>query len=326
MMKGFDTQFTSIEDYILRITESIWEGGQLSDIERYYAPDCIVESPTGISHGIEPVVEGTRATLSVFPDRRLLAEAILVSGNAQTGFLSSHRILSPMVHAGSGRFGVPTNKPVFVRTIADCICRENKIQHEWLVRDHGAIARQIGILPRALASDWLRLHTSWKHPDSTVAPQPYRSQIEQSRRCNDYLQELQRTCERLGTRSADRTLSLYADDVIAWHPGGFTSVGRQQRQGRIYSLLDGLSFHSLEIDHCSSHPHVKPGVESISCRYRLRLVHNQYGHYGEPTGAFISVLSIQHADLQDGAITREWILMDEVSIWMQVLSARRGSF
>jgi len=36
------------------------------------------------------------------------------------------------------------------------------------------------------------------------------------------------------------------------------------------------------------------------------------------------VLVIQHSELQDGMVLREWTLLDEVSIWMQVLSGRRG--
>jgi hypothetical protein len=324
MLRGFDAQFSSIEDYILKITASIWEGGQMGDIERYYSRECVVESPLSVSRGIQPVIDGTAATLQSFPDRRLLAEAVLVSGSDEIGFLSSHRILSPMVHAGSGRFGVPTNKPIFVRTIADCVCRDNQIQHEWLVRDHGAIARQIGVLPSVLAQDWLRLDQNWQPPPPTTAPTPFRPIIDESRLCKTYIQSLHDTYGSLRSRFEVRPIGLSAEGVIAWHPGGFTSVGRHQRMGRIASLLDGLSFHSLDVEHCARHPHIRPGIESISCRFRARFVHNQYGHFGEPTGSIVSVLVIQHSELQDGMVFREWTLLDEVSIWMQVLSGRRG--
>ena len=323
MLPGFDAQFSSLEDYILKITESIWEGGKLSDIERFYSSGCQVESPIHVSEGITPVIEGTKKTLETFPDRRLLAEAVLVSGDHLGGYLSSHRIMSPMVYAGAGRFGVPTNKPVFVRTIADCICRDNQIHHEWLVRDHGAIARQIGILPSTLAKDWLRLDDQWKAPKCTVAPLPYRPIMDDSRVSQAYLESLRASFGRQTPRADRAAPDVHARDVIAWHPGGFCSVGVQQREGRIRTLLDGMSFYSLEVESCTLHPHVHPGCMTISTRYRLNLVHNRYGHYGEPTGAVVSVLGIQHADVVDSQVVREWILMDEVAIWMQVLAARR---
>ena len=103
-MKGFDAEFRDLDHYIRAITDRIWEGGQVDDIHRYYSADCAVETPSSVSIGAAAVVAGTRATLAEFPDRRLLAEDVVISGDEDGGFLSSHRIFSPMTHAGAGRY------------------------------------------------------------------------------------------------------------------------------------------------------------------------------------------------------------------------------
>lgn len=140
-MAGFDPEFTDLYQYIRVITDRIWEGGRLGDIERYYSDPCVVETPSAVSTALSDVIDGTRATLVQFPDRRLLAEDIIVSGDDGGGYLSSHRIISTMTHLGAGNFGSPTGNRIHVRTIADCVCKDNRIIHEWLVRDQGAIAR-----------------------------------------------------------------------------------------------------------------------------------------------------------------------------------------
>ena len=109
-MKGFAAEFTNLDHYIRVITERIWEGRCIDDIRLYYSDPCVVETAMSVSTSIEDVIAGTRATLAMFPDRRLLAEDVIQSGDAEGGFLSSHRIISPMTHRGDGNFGPATGK------------------------------------------------------------------------------------------------------------------------------------------------------------------------------------------------------------------------
>ena len=160
-LRGFDAEFRDLDHYIRVITDRIWEGGRIDDIRTYYSDPCIVDTPSSVSTTVQAVIDGTRATLAMFPDRRLLAEDIIQSGDADGGFLSSHRIISTMTHRGDGVFGPATGQRVHARTIADCVCKDNQIVHEWLVRDQGAIALQIGLQPRALAQQWLNQRGGW---------------------------------------------------------------------------------------------------------------------------------------------------------------------
>ena len=172
-LAGFDAEFLSLEHYIRLITDRIWEGGRLEDIHRYYSDPCTVETASTVSTCVADIVNGTRATLAMFPDRRLLAEDVIQSGDAQGGFLSSHRIISTMTHQGDGSFGKATGRRLQVRTVADCVCRNNQIIHEWLVRDHAAIALQIGSTPQALAGQWLIDRSGWHKPEAGAAPSGY---------------------------------------------------------------------------------------------------------------------------------------------------------
>jgi hypothetical protein len=168
-MRGFDPEFFDLPHYIRVITDRIWEQRRIDDIHRYYSDPCIVETPLGVSTALSDVITGTEATLKMFPDRRLLAEDIIVSGDDEYGYLSSHRIISPMTHLGDGNFGLASGKKVHARTIADCLCKDNRIVHEWLVRDHAAIAGAIGTTPKALAAKWLNDRAGWHKPTAITS-------------------------------------------------------------------------------------------------------------------------------------------------------------
>ena len=150
-MKGFDPQYQDFPDYILKITKEIWEDRGVSTLHQHYAPDIVVRSPSGITLGNQAVIGATLATLAEFPDRELLGEDVIWSGTPETGMLSSHRILSTATHGGDGLYGQASHRELKYRVIADCHAINNKIDDEWLIRDSGAIVRQLGTTPEAFA-------------------------------------------------------------------------------------------------------------------------------------------------------------------------------
>ncbi|MEO0916359.1 MAG: ester cyclase, partial [Pseudomonadota bacterium] len=152
-MKGFSNRFADFPDYILGVTKEIWEDRGISTLHDYYAKDIIVRSPGSVVTGNLGVINATMATLAEFPDRQLLGEDVIWSGNPEDGMLSSHRILSTATHAGDGVYGAATGKMLAYRILADCHAKENVIDDEWLIRDQGAIVRQLGWDPHAYARD-----------------------------------------------------------------------------------------------------------------------------------------------------------------------------
>ena len=152
-MKGFDDRWSDFPDYILGITKEIWEdrgvGARMKD---YYHPDVVVRTTAGVAVGEPRMTAATMATIHEFPDRVLLGEDVIWSGDPEAGMLSSHRILSTATHSGSGPLGPATGKRISYRTLADCYARDNQISDEWLVRDNGGAVRQMGLNP----ADWAR--------------------------------------------------------------------------------------------------------------------------------------------------------------------------
>ena len=151
-MKGFDKKYRDFPDFILKITKQIWEGKDVESIAQFYTDDIPVISPFGVTYGTKPVIEATYNTLKEFPDRQLLGEDVIWNGNDENGYHSSHRILSKGTHLGEGFYGKPSGKEIYYRVIADCACKNNQVYDEWIVRDQGAMVRQIGYSPEEFAN------------------------------------------------------------------------------------------------------------------------------------------------------------------------------
>ena len=54
-------------------------------------------------------------------------------------------------------------------------------------------------------------------------------------------------------------------------------------------------------------------------RWRLICKHNKNGIFGLPTNKDIEIFGISHAEFGKNGIIREFILIDEISIWKQIL-------
>ena len=318
-MKGFDAEFINLDHYIRVITDRIWEGRRIDDIALYYSDDCAVQTPSHVSIGIEPVISGTKATLIAFPDRRLLAEDVIISGDEHSGYLSSHRIFSPMTHAGDGSFGPPSFRPVFARTIADCVCINNKIVHEWLVRDQAAIARQIGLNEQIIAKRWLAQRGNAKKAPMPPAPGGYVSFIDAHPLAQRYSQYYQTLWSQTQTDSAAAglTAQTHHENVIVAVPGGETRVGTAALAKFWTSIKQALPSASCSIEHLVANERAGRAT-SVAIRWRVQAAHSGLGHYGEPGGANLEIMGICHADFIGDQIVREWVLFDDVAVWMQI--------
>ena len=319
-MKGFDPEFQDLDQYIRVITARIWEGRRIDDIRRYYSDPCTVETPSSVSTTVEEVVSGTRATLATFPDRRLLAEDIIVSGDEDGGFLSSHRLISPMTHLGDGEFGAPSGRKVHVRTIADCVCKDNRVVHEWLVRDEAAIARAIGIEPRALAQTWLDQSGGWDKPVAGPAPAGYRSHISSAAPARAYAGAIEDFAH-----GGNPAALAYDEAVHHIGPGGATCYGRDETAGFWRALFGTLRVKSFTVEHLA----LNSGggrADRLALRWRAQTLHQgespDAGRYGPATGRPVEIMGINHVELLHGKVLREWVLVDDVALWMQVLTAR----
>ena len=143
-LPGFDEEFVDLPHYIIKITDRIWHERQVETIHDYYSADCPIHTLGGDVNGAAQVIQNTYDTLASFPDRRLDGDNVIWSDDGNGHFYSSHLISSKMTNLGASEFGPATGRKILAHTIADCLCHENRIVKEWLVRDYAGIVIQMG--------------------------------------------------------------------------------------------------------------------------------------------------------------------------------------
>lgn len=323
-MKGFDPKFADFPDYIVGITKEIWEDRGIATLHHYYAPDIVVRSPGSVVTGNTGVIAATMATLSEFPDRELLGEDVIWSGTPEEGMLSSHRILSTATHSGDGVYGKATGTRLQYRILADCHAIDNQINDEWLIRDQGAIVRQMGWDPKAYAADLIAREGG---PEACVKPLTPKTDIAGPYKGKGNDNEWGTRYAEIVTRimGADMGVIEQAYDraVQSEYPGGVTGHG----WGPVDRFWMGLraSFPNAQftIDHQIGRqdPMMPPRA---ALRWSLWGTHDGWGAFGAPTGAEVYVLGVSHGDF--GALItgqpklrREYTLFDETSVWKQIL-------
>lgn len=317
-MKGFADKFKDFPDYILGITQEIWEQRGIATLHEYYSADIPVRSPGSMVIGNANVIGATMATLAEFPDRRLLGEDVIWSGTPEEGMLSSHRIISTATHLGDGVYGKATGKKLRYRIIADCHAINNQITDEWLIRDQGAIVRQMGWDPKQYAVDLIAREGG---PDNCV--KPFHPSIDKagpySGRGNDnewgakYADVLNRIMGAdLGVIPAE-----YDRAVTGYYPGGKELLSTDGVDDFWISLRSAFPSAAFSIDHQIGRedPMMPPRA---AIRWSLTGKHDGWGAFGAPTGADVHVMGISHVEFGPWGIRREYTLFDETAIWKQI--------
>ena len=317
--------YSDFPAYILGITAEIWEGRGIHLLHDYYSSDIIMRAPAGVVRGNRAVIRDTRATLNEFPDRQLLGEDVIWDKTGEDSWFSSHRIISKATHRGYGKFGPATGKPIIFRTIADCHATSHKsvrwcINDEWLVRDLGGMARQIGIDPRAFACDQImseggheNAHRPYK-PDVSNLAGPYQGKgnnYEQAKGYAQILTSIMNAEMSVIANSYDRACQLELPEIT-------TRYGRDEIDRFWLSFRSSFPDAEFTIDHCIGRSDTKFGSRA-ALRWSLQGRHAGTGMFGEPTGAEVYIMGMSHAEYGMSGIRREYVLFDTTAIWKQIL-------
>ena len=318
-MKGFDQKYKDFPDFILKITKQIWEGNDVESIGNFYTEDIPVRSPFGITYGNEPVIEATYNTLKEFPNRQLLGEDVIWNGNDENGYHSSHRILSKGTHLGDGFYGTPTGKNIYYRVIADCACKDNQVYDEWIVRDQGAMVRQIGYSPKEFAKIMIEkeggiAQAKKLFDKNDLKPSNYRPlPVKKNSVGEQYSKILTNTFkDNYDFRDYNRASSIF------W-PGNKLGHGREDIAKLWNSLKDIFTDIKFSIEHVGylDEPIQNPRA---SVRWFLEGIHAKDSEaYEDKTNSKLFIMGINHAELNKDGVIREWVLFDEVAIWKQIL-------
>ena len=318
-MKGFDSQYANFPDWINGITHEIWEERGIDKLLYLYSDDIILRAPPSLVIGNKTVIDATKATLSEFPDRKLLGEDVIWSGTPETGMLSSHRIISTASHLGDGSFGKATGKKVVFRTIADCHAINNQVNDEWLIRDQGAIVRQLGMMPKDFARDQISLEggiEKCNHPfnDSMDKKGPYIG----NGNTNEWGEKYVDMLNRIMNDDASVYRSEYDRGCHLEYPGGVCGHSYVDAEEFWRGLRSSMPSAVFTVEHQIGREdsHLSPRA---AVRWNLKGKHDGWGIFGEPTGADLYVMGVSHAEFGPWGLRREYTLFDETAIWKQII-------
>lgn len=330
-MAGFDDEFTDIVDYILRITYRIWEGKQVGLCNDYYSDDCPVYTLAGITIGAKEVTQNTLSTLASFPDRTLHADNIIWGGDDQNGYHTSHRINTHMTNTGDSDMGKATGKEATIQVIAHCICINNKIVEEWLVRDNYSLAEQLGFDPHTIAKEKAAQELSPRYIEW--------SEAEMSRLGNEVSHErrpftgnpqqvpegfIRHTLHNIwNAKLAGDVRMAYAADATVHASAERELKGHEQITELYTQFLGTLSDLKFSVDYVCQIPATTAahGID-VAVRWTLMGKHTGHALYGEPTQAPIFILGESHYRISEKGIEEEWTVFDELSVLSQVYRAR----
>lgn len=280
----------------------------------------MVRSPASVVVGNRGIIGATMATLAELPDRQLLGEDVIWCPVGD-GFLSSHRLTSTATHTHPGVYGQPSGKRIQYRILADCHCQNDQVNDEWLVRDQGAIVRQLGLDPQRFAAELIDKEGG---PEQCVRPYtpsndvagPYTGQGNDHPRGQQLADTLTRIMDadfRVFDDTYDRACQLA-------YPGGVEAMGREAADQFWLSLRAAFPSAQFKIEH-------QIGMDGndlsprAAVRWSLHGKHQGWGAFGTPTGAEVYIMGITHAEFGPWGLRREFTLVDETAIWKQILLA-----
>jgi predicted ester cyclase len=324
-LDGYDADYADIVDYIIRCTHRIWEQKDIGLIETHYAPDCRIHLMTGPIAGAAGVTANTVRTLASFPDRTLVGEAVIWSEEPAGAYLSSHRITSSGTNLGPSDFGPATGQRVQFTTIADCLCLENRIIEEWLVRDNSALVLDLGLSPRLVARDHAAVD------QASGAPAVWR--IDAMSRINDLPgsafpdaplpppTEAQAFAEAIfaqcwNHRRFARMRDAFAP-TIAWEgPGARRLFGHGEVIGWATALIGSFGNARFVVEHVAA-VEAEQG-QDIAVRWAMTGTHDGSALYGAPSHREVYILGITHWRIDGQRIAREVTIFDEVALLRQI--------
>lgn len=323
-MRGFDPQFVDIVDYIIKITHEIWEEKAVGKLYDYYANTIRLHTSSGPIYGREAVFAGTLATLAAYPDRRLYGDEVIWGGDDVKGFYSSHRLVHTGTNRGWSLYGPPTGNKIEYYAIADCVCKENMIVEEWLVRDELTLVNQLGLDPIKLAKEIaqregnneLDVHVA-SDVERGIGQLPPPIMPEQQNESFDPEYFVKKALHEIWNwRLLNKVRDYYAESAQIEGPSKRRLNGHTDYQAYSLSLLAPFPNLAITVEHSC---HVADGdMYRVATRWRMHGNHTGYGIYGEPTGSQINILGISHHTISEGKIVNEWTLFDEFALLKQL--------
>jgi hypothetical protein len=282
--------------------------------------------------GAEAVVRNTIKTLAAFPDRNMNADGLVIGGDTETGYYSSHRIGSQMTNLGPGDFGPATGNSADVVTIADCVIRDYVIVEEWLARDNLHLVEQLGLDAHTIAKAQAAIEPdapslAWRNEQLQrlrSLPPAARMKYPENPMAEPGLFAAAVISDLWDHRNAKHVSDAYASSCVLNVPPGQKIEGRSKAKNHFTRLLASLTDTRGTLDHhCVS---CRDNNElDLAIRWTVRGMHVDGGFDCPGDGAELLILGISHWRLDKSGIVEDWTLYDQLAIMRQIYAQQPGS-
>lgn len=325
-LPGYEPVYRDFVDYIVRCTHRIWEQKNVGLCRSHYAADCAIHTLAGPVTGVDCVVQNTVSTLAATPDRLLIGEDVIWSDDGPNGagrdLYSSHRIVSRSTHMGDDPLlGEATFVSNGVMTIADCLCRENRIVEEWLVRDNLRGVFQVGGDPWTVA----QAQAAADSEGDQFRHQWRKDWVAATRESGDVDIPADHPAERPAAMLAaalrddlfgEAAVALSPACEVRW-PSNRHGWGRGYWVGCCTQIKGALHNTVLRVEHVAARP-LPEGDVAVALRWALAGTHLGNGLWGKATGRDVLISAVSHYRLREGAIMEDTTVFDELAVLRQV--------
>ena len=321
-MAGFDEGYADIVDFIVRITEEIWVDRAVGRIYETYDHACTIYSPYGVVRSVQEVVASTVTTLHGFPDGELHHVSVAWDGDDAQGFYTSHLGYSRSTNLGASSWGPATGKRIGVHFVADCVTRNNLVHTEWLVRDNGAVVRQLGLDPHVVARriadsqpNTLRVHSS---PTALLGQAPRPS----LKAADDGVESWARVMfdQLWNQRRLDRLGQYFSTDSICHAGGGRVAAGLRNQQALMLLILSAMPDAVMEVDKVTWSDETDGVI--VAVRWRLEGSSRPGALLGDcPANKPVQLNGMSHLRLNGAQVVEHWMIFDEIGALVQTYSA-----
>lgn len=320
-LKGFDEEFIDIVDYIIRITHRIWEQKNVGLCVDYYGEYCPVHTLGGYSDDVDTVVKNTLKTIGAFPDRSLIGENVIWRDlGDESGYYSSHRITSIMTNKGASEFGPATGKTGRVTTIADCICYENKIVYEWLMRDNSFLVKQLGVDVLDAAEHFAKFPAepefdTWKAEEIVRVKAGEETKHQWPTKLDEAHANFAKKWVKTFFNDKDfgPIANFYHVNAKAQWPGGVEAIGVPGIRGAFIQWLAQCPDAKATCDHIAVVPFEEEGFD-IAIRWSLAGTFSARDErLDKYSGQDFFVLGATHLRIINSKISEEWTVFDEIA-------------
>ena len=247
----------------------------------------------------------------------MIGEDVISCGSKAGTYLSSHRILSTGTHLGDGFYGKATGKKIIYRVIADCLVVNNKIVEEWIIRDEASILIQLGWNVRVFVEQKIN-DGSFSKSDIISSKNAFVKKNILDECQNQYALKYKDYFTKLINKKSSSLNQYYERSAQLYWIGGeliYTCDKIFQKWNDFLSCFEILKYEvssNISLNQNNMRPR-------SALRWRLICKHNFNGYFGTATNKEIEIYGIGHAEFGKHGIVREFILIDEISIWKQVL-------